>query len=464
MTPGLPQPDEDKLALLGLHPAQMAVAHGLASGAIHPQAVLDAASAPPPQPAASEPSSQPNLIASPPSPGVISAPPVGSTAQLEQRADQPKSPPGPVVPSKLDTDQAELQRLQKTGSGIDQFRQKHPVLGTIAKIATGVGESLFPGIAANIPGTDVHHQVLENETGRNVAGDLATEKEQAGQEETEARTGEIKQQTENLAHPEAKPTEETWKVVPGMVDPTGKVLQESNKGNVRWAPGIQGAGPLREPNQQKPDSIDQQYADAIASHDHAAAARLLKVKEDMAKAGQAPQREPRQLAIGPDGKVIELTPGATVPQGTKSVSNELGKPSADETRRADLAENMNENLNQLEDILKRRPELFGPIAGRVTGLKGMIGTSDPDVAALKTLEEQIGMAMVGAHAMRNAQHVETAANSLVNALHNEPKAIEGAISAARKSLKTFTGDAARKEGSQPATKEKPADNDPLGIR
>src|SRR6266849_7141540 len=38
----LAQPDEDMLAALGLHPAQMAVAHGLASGVIHPAHVLDA--------------------------------------------------------------------------------------------------------------------------------------------------------------------------------------------------------------------------------------------------------------------------------------------------------------------------------------------------------------------------------------------------------------------------------------
>jgi hypothetical protein len=121
-------------------------------------------------------------------------------------------------------------------------------------------------------------------------------------------------------------------------------------------------------------------------------------------------------------------------------------PTADEQRRADLAKNMNENLDAFEDILKRRPDLFGPMAGRITGMKEAFGTSDPDVAKIKAIKEQMGMAMVGAHAMRNAQHVETAANAIVNSLKNSPMATAEAIKVARNSLQTFIDDAAPKQG------------------
>src|SRR5579872_3657349 len=83
------QPDEDLLAMIGLHPAQMAVAHGLASGAIHPKTVIDAVT-PKPDVAPTTPST-PNLIAAPDASGVTPImPPSAGTADLEARAARPK--------------------------------------------------------------------------------------------------------------------------------------------------------------------------------------------------------------------------------------------------------------------------------------------------------------------------------------------------------------------------------------
>lgn len=122
----------------------------------------------------------------------------------------------------------------------------------------------------------------------------------------------------------------------------------------------------------------------------------------------------------------------------------------DEQRRADLAGNLEENLKNLEDIARRRPELFGPVSGRMTGAKQWIGSSDPDVAALKVIEEQTGLAMVGAHAMRNAQHAEKAAQSITGANHTPASALlapNGPIAKARESLATFKADAGRRRAA-----------------
>lgn len=132
----------------------------------------------------------------------------------------------------------------------------------------------------------------------------------------------------------------------------------------------------------------------------------------------------------------------------------------DEQRRADLANNLEENLTSLEDIAKRRPELFGPFAGRKTTAKQWIGSSDPDVAALKVIEEQTGLAMVGAHAMRNAQHAEKAAQSITGANKNTADVLlapNGPIARARQSIATFKSDAGRRRaaitGETPETTE-----------
>jgi hypothetical protein len=140
-----------------------------------------------------------------------------------------------------------------------------------------------------------------------------------------------------------------------------------------------------------------------------------------------------------------VLPGQTVGAGalTPGGMGAKEKPTADEQRRADLAENLNENLNTLEDIAKRRPELFGPVQGRLAELRQHFGSNDPDLAALLTAEHQIGMAQISAHGMRSAQGVQAAADSIMNSLHNGPKALMGSINTVRNSVKTFTADANR---------------------
>lgn len=374
------------------------------------------------------------------------------------------TPPDPAK-ERLATDQAELTRQEKTGSGISQV--KNPIgrgvlrgLNVVGSMA-GALNPMLRGIVTAIPGTEEHHNSLMNRQAGRIGEDLGEQEKQAttagtiaSTAKTEADTGAVPGQIAERAATTAKtnadvqamgqpkPKEEEWSIVPGAQGPKGEpIQQEKNSGQIRFA-NLPGAT-VRQPN-EKPDNLDQQYAEAASNGDHVTMQRILKVKEDLAKAGQPPQRDPRQLAVGPDGKVIELTPGMTVPQGSKTMAGELtNKPSPDEQRRADLAENMNENMGQLEEILNRRPDLFGPAAGRWASLKGAVGTDDPDIAALKVIKEQMGMAMVGAHAMRNAQHVETAANALVNSFNNEPQAIKGALAAARKSLSTFQNDVDR---------------------
>lgn len=134
----------------------------------------------------------------------------------------------------------------------------------------------------------------------------------------------------------------------------------------------------------------------------------------------------------------------------------MQEPTGPEKNRADLANNLNENLDAFEDIVKRRPELFGPVNGRLTEAKIFtgIGTSDPDIGKLANIKHQMGMAQISAHGMRSAQGVEGAASALAN-FHNDPVGIKGAIDSARNSVKTFSQDVEdtrnRIGGGAPAT-------------
>jgi len=214
------------LAALGLHPAQMAVAHGLASGAIHPAHVLDAIT----------PKGTGDLSAGPtassPAPTPIAAP--GST---------PIAPPI-TTPSnpKLDADRAELARKESTGSGLEQFQHRHPILGTAARIATGVGSAMFPSIAEAIPGTDLHHQMLVNQDRGKVAEDLGVQQKQAQTAQEQATTGKTLAETEAIKNPQVKPKEENWERLEGFTGPNGEPLEiEKNSGKARFVEGVPGA-------------------------------------------------------------------------------------------------------------------------------------------------------------------------------------------------------------------------------
>jgi hypothetical protein len=135
------------------------------------------------------------------------------------------------------------------------------------------------------------------------------------------------------------------------------------------------------------------------------------------------------------GEVKPNTAGITKDTAT---GKRLG---ADEQKRADLAKNLSENIDSLEDIAARRPELFGPVAGRWTELRNFIGTNDADITRLEAIKHQLGMVAQGAHGMRASQGVIAAANSLLNGFHNSAEATKAALEAARQSVRTFTDDA-----------------------
>ena len=110
------------------------------------------------------------------------------------------------------------------------------------------------------------------------------------------------------------------------------------------------------------------------------------------------------------------------------------KPTADEDRRADLVEAMMGYADAVSDIAKRRPELFGPSAGRFTQLRNLVGTSDPDVAALKMYREQLGITQMGAHSLRSAQAIAPIADAMVNSFNNDAGVVAETMNRAKKGV------------------------------
>lgn len=205
----------------------------------------------------------------------------------------------------------------------------------------------------------------------------------------------------------------------------------------------------------KPSDTDKALSDYLQGHNLADTPANRDKARDVLKTRDRPAKDPDLADLTKQLKEEQL--------------RKMQEPSGPEKNRADLATNLNENLDAFEDIVNRRPELFGPLNGRLTEAKIFtgLGTDDPDIGKLANIKHQMGMAQISAHGMRSAQGVEGAAQALAN-FHNDPKGIKGAIQSARSSVGTFSKDVAdtrsRISGAAPDGKPAPTNSkDPLGI-
>lgn len=127
------------------------------------------------------------------------------------------------------------------------------------------------------------------------------------------------------------------------------------------------------------------------------------------------------------------------------------KPVSDEWRtgattmqknKADLAENMVFNANNVASILRRRPDIVGAIGGRLTTIDQMKGTNDPDIVQLATDIENIAKANAGIHGQKAQEAVKQYEDTVLNHFKNGPKGIYGGLKSSVDSVQTFI-DAAR---------------------
>lgn len=121
------------------------------------------------------------------------------------------------------------------------------------------------------------------------------------------------------------------------------------------------------------------------------------------------------------------------------------KVTADEKKKAELAENIAENANAVNDALARRPDLIGAVAGRFTNVQQMIGNNDKDISAIGNRIHNIAMANSGVHGFRSQEGVKDTEATLLNHFKNGPDAVKGALASNVDSVQTFI-DNARPEG------------------
>jgi hypothetical protein len=165
-------PQEQLLIALGVHPDQKEALDNIVKASQGDSSGL----APKPDTASTTPATSGVMARQPEQP----AAPMATASQAAPMAPiaRPNGAKPVMLPEqRLAQDQAELDRLNSTGSGISHI--KNPVLRTIARIGDIAGTTFFPGITSQIPGTEAHHRdLVEIQEGR-VANDLGVQQKQA---------------------------------------------------------------------------------------------------------------------------------------------------------------------------------------------------------------------------------------------------------------------------------------------
>jgi hypothetical protein len=217
------------------------------------------------------PSSAPTT-ATPPASPTPATPAIGSVEDLEAKgATSHIAPPRIAAPSAFDqhlsADEAQRAKLDK-GSGIDQFSQRHHILGPILRGLSVAGSIVAPEAMAMIPGTDLHHTLLRNQNNHAIATDLGEQKTEADTGEAQANTERATAQAEKdradaAAAGQVKPKEESWKEYPQFTDVDGAPLKiEANSGQVMRADGKPRTGfKAAKVAAEKPDNAEQQFTD-----------------------------------------------------------------------------------------------------------------------------------------------------------------------------------------------------------
>ena len=161
--------------------------------------------------------------------------------------------------------------------------------------------------------------------------------------------------------------------------------------------------------------------------------------QTVADAASQRKQDEQTNQIQQKGEQQRLT-NAAKPQKAQSDEWKPGV-SADEKKKAELAENMVFNANNIASILQRRPDIVGKVAGRITNIEQMAGTNDPDIVQLGTDIHNIAMANNGIHGLRSAEAVTSFENKLLNNFKNGPRGIAGGLRGSVNSVQTFIDNA-----------------------
>jgi hypothetical protein len=394
------------------------------------------------------------------------------------------------VPGRTAT-QEKLANTQEMGSGISRIH--NPVLKTLATVGDVLAGTFAPRAEQLIPGTEgnyaLHLARAQNAVKGEEAQQLApierrlktaqaTEQEslpdlhQAQAEATAAKERELEtghRNTEDINRLKAENQQ-----MNAAATRKSTLAQHGFKENEKGEIVPLEYAEMSEPQQAVHDlkAAQSEQAEATAQLRKAQAANQPQVaalaQARLASANEAHNIAARRLGLseqqfemrahGTQGGVA--LPGAIEsdqgqPIGTAFQQNV--RPTGQERNKADLATSAHQQIQDLKSIVQRRPDIFGPAAGRKTDFNVWLGSQDPDAQAFRAARTIAGDHLAGVFGGRS----EAALNALDSAIghfKDNPKAVIAGLDQLDKANAGFIQKGTPRTVGSEAGKQPPAAN------
>ena len=358
----------------------------------------------------------------------------------------------------LENSQAETARLTTGDTSKPGWEQIHnPWLRTAAGIGNAALGGFFPKVAAQVPGTTLHHNMLV----RNAEG---AEKQQESQLDEGQKRGLEQAQTENqeavpelhrtqqeLGFEKQHATEAHQHAQEDIAREKEHGLETAKQNTLEGLLRTHGYGADGEPLEYKDLSQEQQALHDLRTSQKElsdANSALKKAQKDnspiaaqMAQARIATARQNAATATGRLGlskdqfeaEYLGTHGGASLPGapadeagnpiGTKVAG--INKPTGTQRTRADLAQSAHERIQEMKSIIAKRPDIFGPLAGRKTDFNTWVGSQDPDASTFRAAQTAAAHHLIGTFGGRSEQGADKMAAALGRFKDNPAAAMAG---------------------------------------
>lgn len=367
--------------------------------------------------------------------------------------------------------QATSQYLRDSGSGVSQI--KNPFLHALAATGDVLGSALVPGLAQAIPGSTLHHNQLQRQADAGVAQDetVANNASKRGLEGAEAENynskpeleatksalaqekqnevenfhrGTLEQKTSQQQGTEEgrKQTNEANLRKAGLkTDETGKIVPV---GYEEMSPNEQALHDLKGAQQEAAES-SAALTKARASNLPQAAALAQKRLDSALQAHQIAlerlglsEKQFEMRAHGTEGG--EALPGAMLNDQNKPVGTAFQqnvRPTGQERNKADLANSAHDQIADLKSIVQKRPDIFGPAAGRSTDFSVWVGSQDPDAQRFRAARTIAGDHLAGVFGGRSEAALK-ALDDAIGHFKDNPAAVAAGLDQLEKANSRFS--------------------------
>jgi len=368
--------------------------------------------------------------------------------QMTQLRDKMINAPTEMERFQAEKDLARLKQNTPWGSPENHPGVMGKFLHGLSAVAQGVGQGIAPYAVNAVPGSRA--DIARHEA----AGEQGVEQAQKKEQQTAATAveqakPELQQEQQRITEEKNKMQHEAQLRQRGYkTDTSGAEVPIPYEELSTHEQGVYDLNQAKGNAQNAIAELKQAQADPNSPQSQLILAKAKAEGEKMDQAGQklgldVDKYKAEYLGLSHDNTPL---PGAQVTPEGKPIGTKVGagakgaQPTANQKMKADLSENVVNNIDNATKLIRENPDLFGKISGRFTSVAQMTGSNDPAIAQLGNLIHMTAMAVNGIHGLRSAQAIEGTERELINRFKNSPEATIAALKETRRSVGDYMKD------------------------